>query len=195
MMSHSKRKPPKTPTKPDATKTAPAGEIVPASVEDDAFTGERLREKEPQLYGTIVRMLQNGCGIRLAARLAKCSPHTILAIGRANGLTTKEMKSATAATLREFARLGAERLLEKYEDISLSQLALNVAIATDKASVLEGQASVIFEHRSITMDRTEAARRLDAALAIPGEIVESTPLPLPGSKTTDTGAATAQNNP
>ncbi|MCX6900784.1 MAG: hypothetical protein NT105_19065 [Verrucomicrobia bacterium] len=192
-MSHSNRKPPKTPTKPDATKTAPTGEIVSASVEDDAFTGERLREKEPRLYETIVRILKNGGGVRLTARLARCSPHTIMAIGRANGISNKEMKAATAATLREFARLGAERLLESYEELPLSQLALSVAIATDKASVLEGFASLIIEHRSLTVDRAEAARRLDAALEIPGVIVESTPLPLPGSKTTDTGTATAQN--
>lgn len=195
MMSHSKHKPPKKPANPDAPKDNPTGEIVPASVAFSNHNGEGLRQDNPRLYQAVVNMLREGCGIRLAAKLSGCSTNTVLAIGQANGLSSKEMKSETAKILRAFVRLGAERLLENVDTLPLSQLAVAIGIANDKAGNLDGQPSAIIEHRAAKMDRAEAEKRLRAALDISAEIVENAPVVvLPKPQTAGNGAAPSQNS-
>lgn len=163
--------------------------VQPKSRATSRFTGEELRRKEPKLYAAIVRALESGLGIRYCARVFACSPHTIMAVGEANGLTPERMKRETASILRQFVRLSAERLLENVEEIPLGQLPVSMGIASDKASQLDGEPAAIVEHRSaakvldvnaILMTLVPEANRAEIGLG--GNGSTSAPVPtLPGT--------------
>ncbi len=109
------------------------------------FSGEQLFRADREKYDTIVAALGEGMGIRQIARALKVSTNTVRAIRDRECELVDDGKRRTAQALRRFARMGAERLVEEIDEIPVDKLPLAVAIAVDKAQLLDGEATARIE--------------------------------------------------
>lgn len=110
------------------------------------FTGERLFRQRPEVYRAIVTCLAEGIGVRATARALKVSTNTVAAVRAREGATVETQKKETVSQLRQFARLGAERLLDEVDKIPLQSLPIAIGIAVEKAELLDGGATARVEH-------------------------------------------------
>jgi hypothetical protein len=84
------------------------------------------------------------------------------------------LKEGTISTLRTFAKLAADRLLDEVNDIPIQQLAVPLGISIDKAQLLDGGATSRIEH-------TETGPTHDDYLKlISGEVIEAEIIPATG---------------
>ncbi len=110
------------------------------------FTGERLFTQRPEVYRAIVTCLAEGMGVRATARALKVSTNTVAAVREREGSSVETQKKETVSKLRQFARLGAERLLDEVDKIPLQSLPIAIGIAVEKAELLDGGATARVEH-------------------------------------------------
>lgn len=133
------------------------------TIEEDSkagrYTGERLA-KHRERYDAIVVALGQGESVRSIARRLNASPSSVMKIRENEGESIEALKKETAATLRRFAHIGAERMLESVEAVKLESLPLAIAIASDKADSLQGEPSVRVRvdhhHHDVHVEANEA---------------------------------------
>jgi hypothetical protein len=131
----------------DAAHAAPplfpelAGEGYDLSDRAGEYSGDRLYAQRPETYRLIVRALGSGLGIRAIARTLGVSRNTVRAVRDREAPAIDPLIKETTTSLRRFARLAAERLIEEIDDIPLTALPIGMGIAVEKAQLLEGQAT------------------------------------------------------
>lgn len=111
------------------------------------FTGERLKKQRPQIYDAIVKCLAEGMGILRIAAAFNVSNNTVTAVRDAEGLSISNEKRQVSRNLRDFAKLGSERLVDEVANIPVAQLPIAIAVAIDKMQVLDGEPNRILETR------------------------------------------------
>jgi hypothetical protein len=122
------------------------GEAATAPLKaNGCYTGELLWQTDPAKYKAVAGALGEGMGVRQIARAYHVHTMTVRAIREREFPVIANEKATTAKLLRKFARIGAERLLEEVDDIHIDKLPLALAIATDKAQLLDGEATVRME--------------------------------------------------
>lgn len=96
-------------------------------------------------------MLKDGAGTNAIVSEAGVNKHTVLAIRKniedGQGVELAKWKRETAMTLSQIVTRGSSRLMEEIENIPAGQLALTLAILTDKVMALQDAPTVIVEHR------------------------------------------------
>jgi len=112
------------------------------------YSGERLYKQRPQTYRLIVEALGAGLGIKAIARTLHVSRNTVRAVRDRERPAVDPLLKRTTHNLRRFSDLAAERLIEEIDDIPLSALPIAMGIATEKAQLLEGQATSRVERRA-----------------------------------------------
>lgn len=138
------------------------------------FTAERLMESRPAIYRAIVEGYAQGLGIRQLCRAYSVSHHTVAVVLAREPKAVATLKEGTISTLRTFAKLAADRLLDEVNDIPIQQLAVPLGISIDKAQLLDGGATSRIEH-------TETGPTHDDYLKlISGTVIEAEILPVTG---------------
>jgi hypothetical protein len=138
------------------------------------FTAERLMESRPAIYRAIVEGHAQGLGIRQLCRAYSVSHHTVAVVLAREPKAIATLKEGTISTLRTFAKLAADRLLDEVNDIPIQQLAVPLGISIDKAQLLDGGATSRIEH-------TETGPTHDDYLKlISGEVIEAEIIPATG---------------
>jgi hypothetical protein len=138
------------------------------------FTAERLMESRPAIYRAIVEGYAQGLGIRQLCRAYSVSHHTVAVVLAREPKAVATLKEGTISTLRTFAKLAADRLLDEVNDIPIQQLAVPLGISIDKAQLLDGGATSRIEH-------TETGPTHDDYLKlIGGTVIEAEILPVTG---------------
>jgi hypothetical protein len=96
-------------------------------------------------------MIKEGAGTNAIVAEAGVTKHTVLALRRGiedgQGVELAKWKRETALTLSQIVTRGSSRLMEEIENIPAGQLALTLAILTDKVMALQDAPTVIVEHR------------------------------------------------
>ena len=110
------------------------------------FTAERLMESRPAIFRAIVEGYAQGLGIRQLCRAYSVSHHTVAVVLAREPKAVATLKEGTISTLRTFAKLAADRLLDEVNDIPIQQLAVPLGISIDKAQLLDGGATSRIEH-------------------------------------------------
>lgn len=99
----------------------------------------------------VVELLKDGTGTNAVVAETGVTKHAVLAIRKGiedgQGLQLSTWKKETALTLSQVVSRGSSRLLEEIENIPAGQLALTLAILTDKVLALQDAPTVIVEHR------------------------------------------------
>jgi len=99
----------------------------------------------------VVELLKDGTGTNAVVAETGVTKHAVLAIRKGledgQGLQLANWKKETALTLSQVVSRGSSRLLEEIENIPAGQLALTLAILTDKVLALQDAPTVIVEHR------------------------------------------------
>lgn len=99
----------------------------------------------------VVELLKDGAGTNAVVAETGVTKHAVLAIRKGiedgQGLQLANWKKETALTLSQVVSRGSSRLLEEIENIPAGQLALTLAILTDKVLALQDAPTVIVEHR------------------------------------------------
>lgn len=99
----------------------------------------------------VVELLKDGTGTNAVVAETGVTKHAVLAIRKGiedgQGLQLATWKKQTAHTLSQVVSRGSSRLLEEIENIPAGQLALTLAILTDKVLALQDAPTVIVEHR------------------------------------------------
>lgn len=143
------------------------------------FTAERLMESRPAIYRAIVEGHAQGLGIRQLCRAYSVSHHTVAVVLAREPKAIATLKEGTISTLRTFAKLAADRLLDEVNDIPIQQLAVPLGISIDKAQLLDGGATSRIEH-------TETGPTHDDYLKlISGEVIEAELVPATGLRGED----------
>lgn len=138
------------------------------------YTGELLFRCNRPKYDAIVAALGEGLGVRAIARALGVHTMTVRAVREREGEAVADEKMRTASKLRQFARMGAERLVEEVDDIPIDKLPLAVAIAVDKAQLLHGEATERIETvKSYSPDDWERLVAALPAIPIEAEVVET----------------------
>lgn len=111
------------------------------------FTGDRLRDRKPEIYRACISLIGSGMGLLTIAKLLKISVNSVSAVKRNESFSIEIEKRAWADKFRTVAGLSAERAIEKLsddeqaKDIPLNQLAITAGIFTEKAELLTGGAT------------------------------------------------------
>lgn len=82
------------------------------------------------------------------ARLVSCSISTLVELERRAQSDLRAVKKSIAAEARAAAHLQIRRLLERPDDVPLSQAAITAAIMLDKSLLLDGDPNSIHEARA-----------------------------------------------
>tara|TARA_R110002020_G_scaffold96030_3_gene230334 strand:+ start:6435 stop:7055 length:621 start_codon:yes stop_codon:yes gene_type:complete len=115
------------------------------------FTGERLKERKPEVYQACVSLLGRGASYLSISKVLSISVNSVSAVARNEKIPIESEKRKLAGTMRLASGLGAERIVEALEDderakeIPLNQLAIAVGIMTEKAELLSGGATARHE--------------------------------------------------
>lgn len=147
------------------------------------YTGDRLFKERPRLYRLITSMLAEGVLSQKAIERATRVDHrTIASIERREAQSIPSTKRKLTTGFGQLARMTLERLQEVVPEMNHAQLAVTAGIATDKFTVLTGDANFRIEH-TITDSRgnifdkiTELAQKMEKS--VPGRVVE--PLAIEG---------------
>jgi hypothetical protein len=111
------------------------------------FTGERLKERKPEIYLACVSLLAQGASFLSIAKLLKVSVNTVSAVRDREQISIESQKRTLAGSFRLASGLAAERAIEllsdeeRSKDIPLNQLAIATGIFTEKAELLSGGAT------------------------------------------------------
>ncbi len=99
----------------------------------------------------VIELLKDGTGTNAVVAETGATKHAVIAIRKSiedgQGLQLASWKKETAFTLSQVVSRGSSRLLEEIENIPAGQLALTLAILTDKVLALQDAPTVIVEHR------------------------------------------------
>lgn len=121
----------------------------------------------------VVELLKDGTGTNAVVAETGVTKHAVLAIRKGiedgQGLQLSTWKKETALTLSQVVSRGSSRLLEEIENIPAGQLALTLAILTDKVLALQDAPTVIVEHRLKVSHE-------DINAMIRGEVIDIKPL-------------------
>lgn len=139
------------------------------------FTAERLMESRPAIYRAIVEGYAQGLGIRQLCRAYSVSHHTVAVVLAREPKAVATLKEGTISTLRTFAKLAADRLLDEVNDIPIQQLAVPLGISIDKAQLLDGGVTSRIEHTE-TGPTHEDYLNLISGTVIEAEILPATGL-------------------
>jgi len=139
------------------------------------FTAERLMESRPAIYRAICEGHAQGLGIRQLCRAYSVSHHTVAVVLAREPKAIATLKEGTISTLRTFAKLAADRLLDEVNDIPIQQLAVPLGISIDKAQLLDGGATSRIEHTE-TGPTHEDYLKLISGTVIEAEILPATGL-------------------
>lgn len=160
------------------------------------FTAGWLKKHQPRIYRAIAALSAGGYSSRDIAELLNVSKNTVGAVLVDCPNLVGTLKQRTASVLRRVTLLMAERMLEKYQDIPIGQLAVPLGIMSTHAQLLEGEATAIVETKQSAQhvewqellaaaeeayrQQTDLRRGMagDKGAVIEGEV---TPLPAPGS--------------
>lgn len=152
------------------------------------FTGERLKERKPEVYRACASLLARGASYLSIAKVLGISVNSVSAVSRNEKTSIESEKKALAQTMRLASGLGAERIVEalgddeRAKDIPLNQLAIAVGIMTEKAELLSGGATARHEWvqpAPSAEDYSEYLKRMRSeAVTIEAEVTDS---PLVGS--------------
>jgi hypothetical protein len=135
---------------PCVQRVLPAGFRLLVKKERRVPNGERLSDTDPQLYAQIVEWLADGhLGIRRVARAAGVSTEMVMAIRRREGLGVRTQKKRLANMYLDAAELATETFMqdENLQRAKPGELAVAAGIFTQRAAELNGEASMIVEHR------------------------------------------------
>lgn len=139
------------------------------------FTAERLMESRPAIYRAIVEGYAQGLGIRQLCRAYSVSHHTVAVVLAREPKAVATLKEGTISTLRTFAKLAADRLLDEVNDIPIQQLAVPLGISIDKAQLLDGGATSRIEHTETGPTHDDYLKMISGTV-IEAEIVPATGL-------------------
>jgi hypothetical protein len=114
-------------------------------------TGLRLKGKDPEKYGSIVRALEAGCSLRELARIFKISKNTAGAICLRE-LGQEGLKKATIRNLQRLVHESSSDLLDSIDDLSPMQKATVMGIAADK---LDGMTEPRLETPSLQVNQIQ----------------------------------------
>jgi hypothetical protein len=144
-------------------------------VSSGQYTGELLFKSKPDTYRAVVAALGEGMGTRQIARAYGVHFSTVRAIREREFAKVQDEKATTAKLLRQFSRMGAERLVEELDDIHVDKLPLAIAIAIDKAQLLDGEATA----RIATINSYDPRSWNDLVAGLPEIPVHGTDTTLP----------------
>ena len=111
------------------------------------YTGERLKERKPEIYRACVSLLAQGATYLSIAKLLKVSVNTVAGVKEREQISIESEKRTLASSFRLASGLAAERAIELMSDeersksIPLNQLAIASGIFTEKAELLSGGAT------------------------------------------------------
>jgi len=146
-------------------------ETVEAAARAGEFTGELLFSRDPQKYHEIIAMTAEGMGVHRIARVLKVSGNTVRAVRAREGLAIATGKREMAQRCREVARMGVDRIHEEIDDMDIDKLPVAIGILIDKSLVLDGEPSLIVEHREVaTLEDFE--RALSTLPCVDAEVIE-----------------------
>jgi hypothetical protein len=121
----------------------------------------------------VIALLNDGTGTNAVVAETGATKHAVLAIRKGiedgQGLQLSTWKKETALTLSQVVSRGSTRLLEEIENIPAGQLALTLAILTDKVLALQDAPTVIVEHRLRVSHE-------DINSMLKGDIIDVTPI-------------------
>lgn len=121
----------------------------------------------------VIALLNDGTGTNAVVAETGATKHAVLAIRKGiedgQGLQLATWKKETALTLSQVVSRGSTRLLEEIENIPAGQLALTLAILTDKVLALQDAPTVIVEHRLRVSHE-------DINSMLKGDIIDVTPI-------------------
>lgn len=150
------------------------------------YTGARLWRDRPAIYRSVVRALAEGCSYRAIARAYSVAYRTVRAVAKREGVTIATDKQELGEVCITAARAGAERLAEEIDSVPLNVLPTAIGILTDKALLLNEQATQIVDVRVREDLRPEAINAYIASL--PEAQIEELPAPETGAGTGESGA-------
>lgn len=107
------------------------------------FTGERLRERKPEVYQLVIRMIAEGLSTRSIARACSVSPNTVEAVRRTERISIDAQKQELLAMTRSAARLTLERVIELAPSMKPGEASVAFGIVTEKMLLLGGEATTI----------------------------------------------------
>lgn len=128
------------------------------------FTARYLKERQPRLYRACVALCGADYSLREVSELLSISKNTVAAVIDDAPELLGTLKRKTARRLRRAGLKLAERIDEEADRIPIGQLAVTLGIVTDKAQLLEGEATSIVEtkHSARHADWSETLQCLEA---------------------------------
>lgn len=136
------------------------------------YTAEWLFKYRRKDYDAIVTALSEGFGIRQICRALHVSHHTVELVRLRESSLVATLKKGTVEKLRTFVRLASDRLIDEVYDMKLESLPVAIGILTEKAQLLDGEATArVEEHRVVThrdyedMVRTYEAEAVETGLS------------------------------
>tara|TARA_E500000331_G_scaffold31590_1_gene26496 strand:+ start:327 stop:1013 length:687 start_codon:yes stop_codon:yes gene_type:complete len=124
-----------------------APEYLALAEKQGIFTGERLKERKPEVYRACVSLLAQGASYLSIAKLLSVSVNTIAAVKKHEAISIESEKRELAGAMRLATGLAVERINELLQDderakeIPLNQLAITTGILTEKTELLTGGAT------------------------------------------------------
>lgn len=105
------------------------------------YTAQQLLKRRPEVYRAIAHGLGEGLGVRQLARALGVSHHTVMAVRRNEPHLVATLKKGSAQLMRDVAALAVERLRDEIDDVKLEALPVVVGVLTEKAQLLDGEAT------------------------------------------------------
>lgn len=141
------------------------------------YTGSRLFKERPRLYRLVAAMLAENLSHKTIKRATLCDNRTIKSVEYREAESIPTMKRKLTTGFGQLAKMTLERLQEVVPDMNHAQLAVTSGIATDKFTVLTGDANFRIEH-TITDNRAnifERMAQLQAGLmkVVQGKVIEA----------------------
>lgn len=122
----------------------------------------------------MLRARAEGLSVRACARAFGMSEHTVLALEERLAGDVATHKQSMAQEFRQLARLSVSRMIEEIHEMPKTALPMIAGIATDKMQNLEGEPSMIVDHRSSVHGEREDLNSMIAALpAADAEVLEA----------------------
>lgn len=168
-----------------ADMTRGAVECTLAAEAAGEYDGSRFFLRRRADYEEAVRLLREGMSYRrIAKRMPPCSPNTIRAIARREGINPVDTRIAkTVDALTDFAVETAERLRDEGGSIPIAQVAVPFGIAVEKLQLLSGGAT----QRVEIVEPVKPLDFEDYIEALPA--VEASPMGLGGETAAQKGPA------
>jgi len=110
------------------------------------FTAERLIERRPAIYRSIVEGYAQGLSVRQLCRAYRVSHHTVSAVVEREPNAIATYKEEFIASCRKFQRLSIDRLNDEVYEIPIQTVAVAFGIVSDKLSIAQGGATSRIEH-------------------------------------------------